>query len=387
MNSRRQFLGFVAASPLSMMLRGQAGAAGPKDMINILDFEEAARRNVPIAHWAYMATGVDDDATLKANHEAYKKIQLRPRRLVDVSKVDTSVELFGTKWESPIYICPCGSQRAFHPDGELGTARAAKAKNALQMLSTVSSTSVEDVAEALGRPPWYQLYAPSKWDGVEKMVKRVEAAGCQVLVLTVDVNPGRNTETQKRLTKEDTRQCSACHRGANGPGAGEPRPMFVGIERGMNSPTYTWELVDRLKNLTKMKLMVKGIETHEDAALCVEHGADGIVCSNHGGRAMDDGRATIESLPDVLAGARGRVPVFVDGGIRRGSDAFKALAMGARAVGIGRPYLWGLGAFGQAGVERVIDILRAELTLTMRQCGTRSIGEINKNYLVSREPA
>ncbi len=377
MNSRRQFLSFVAASPL--LLKGDDVPATAKDAINIMDFEEAARRKVPIAHWAYMATGVDDDLTLRANREGYLKLKLRPRRLVDVSKVDTSIELFGTKWESPVYISACGSQRAFHPDGELGTARAAKAKNAAQMLSSVSSTSVEDVANALGRPPWYQMYAPSKMEGVEKMVRRVEAAGCTVMMLTVDVNPGRNTETQRRLSKADTRQCSSCHRGA--PGESSTKPMFQGLERGMNSPSFTWELVDRLKQMTKMKLVIKGLETHEDAELAVEHGADGIICSNHGGRAMDSCRPSIESLGDVLAGARGRVPVLVDGGVRRGSDVFKALAMGARAVGIGRPYLWGLGAFGQEGVERVIDILRAELTLTMRQCGTRSVGEITKSYI------
>jgi isopentenyl diphosphate isomerase/L-lactate dehydrogenase-like FMN-dependent dehydrogenase len=377
-HSRRQFLAFAAASPL-LALGADDVLTDPKNAADIMDFQEAARRNIPIAHWAYMATGVDDDATLHANVEGYRKIRLRPRRLVDVSKVTQQVEIFGTTWESPIYICPCGSQKAFHPDGEIGTARAAKAKNTLQMLSTVSSTGIEDVAAALGRPPWFQLYAPSQWDSVEKMVHRVEAAGSQVLVLTVDVNPGRNTETQRRLSVADTRQCGSCHQAA--PGANSTKPMFAGLDRGMNSPSYDWTFVDRLRKLTKMKLMIKGLETREDAALAVEHGADGIVCSNHGGRAMDDGRASIEDLPEVLDGAAGRVPVFVDGGVRRGSDAFKALAMGAKAVGIGRPYLWGLGAFGQPGVERVIDILRAELTLTMRQCGARSISEINKSFL------
>lgn len=377
-HSRRQFLAFAAASPL-LALGGDDVIASPKDAVDITDFESAARKAIPIAHWAYMATGVDDDATLKANVEGYRKIRLRPRRLVDVSQVSQKVELFGTTWDSPIYICPCGSQKAFHPDGEIGTARAAKAKNTVQMLSSVSSTSVEDVASALGRPPWYQMYAPSTWDSVEKMTHRVEAAGCQVLVLTVDLNGGRNTESERRLSKADTRQCSMCHTAA--PGSNSTKPMFAGLGRGMNSPSYDWTFVDKLRKLTPMKLMIKGLLTREDAALAVEHGADGVVCSNHGGRAMDDGRASIEALGEVLDGAAGRVPVFVDGGVRRGSDAFKALAMGAKAVGIGRPYLWGLGAFGQAGVERVIDILRAELTLTMRQCGARTIGEIGKSFL------
>jgi 4-hydroxymandelate oxidase len=300
--------------------------------------------------------------------------------LIDVKTVDTSVELFGTKWESPIYISACGSQRAFHPDGELATARAAKAKNSAQMLSTVSSTSVEDVTKALGRPPWYQMYAPGSIKGVDQVIRRVEASGCTVMMLTVDVAPGRNTETQRRLSKADTRQCTACH-GTGGPGNTSTRPMNTGLDRTGPATVVNWDLVDHIKQTSKMKLFIKGLETHEDAELAVQHGADGIICSNHGGRAMDSCRATIESLPDVLAGARGRVPVFVDGGIRRGSDVFKALAMGAKAVGIGRPYLWGLGAFGQEGVERVIDILRAELTLTMRQCGTRSVSEISKNYL------
>jgi len=378
MNSRRQFLSFLAASPLA--LRAQDVIANPKDALDIMDFEEAARRNIPIAHWAYMATGVDDDATLHANREGFKKIRLRPRRLVDVSKVDTSIELFGTKWPSPVYISACGSQKAFHADGEIGTARAAKTKNAAQMLSTVSSTSVEDVAAALGRPPWYQMYAPSQWAGVEHMVQRVEAAGCTVMFLTVDVNPGRNTETQKRLSKSDTRNCASCHQAT--PGSNSTKPMFAGIERGMNSAGSSWEFFDRLRKLTRMKLLIKGIETHEDATLALEHGADGIVVSNHGGRAMDDGRATIEILPEVIEAVHGRFPVLVDGGFRRGSDVFKALALGASAVGIGRPYLWGLGAFGQAGVERVLDIFHAELTLTMRQCGTRSVTEITRAYVV-----
>ncbi len=381
MNSRREFLSFLAASPLA--LAQSEGIANPKDALSVMDFEDAARRAVPIAHFAYITTGVDDDATLKANREGFKKIQLRPRRLVDVSKVDASIDLFGTRWPSPIYICPCGSQRAFHPDGELATARAARAKNALQMLSTVSSTPVEAVAEALGRPPWYQLYAPAKWDGVQKLVRRVEAAGCAALVLTVDQNAGRNTETQTRLSRADSRTCTTCHQTAPGTVGKQSRPMFAGIDAtGYNSPSTTWELVDRLKNLTRLKVIVKGLETHEDAELACQHGADGIVVSNHGGRAVESGRGTIECLPEVVAAVRGRIPVLVDGGFRRGTDVFKALALGARAVGIGRPYLWGLGAFGQSGVERVLDILNAELTLAMRQCGTRSVAEITRSFLV-----
>jgi isopentenyl diphosphate isomerase/L-lactate dehydrogenase-like FMN-dependent dehydrogenase len=343
-----------------------------------MEFEEIAHSRLPPAHWGYIATGVDDDATLKANVGAFRHIQLRPRRLVDVSQVDTHTELFGVKWESPIFICPVGSQKMFHPEGEAAVARAAQSKKTLQILSTVTSTPVEEVAHALGRPPWYQLYMPLRWSDTEKLVRRVEAAGCPVLVWTIDLLGGRNTETATRLARTDTRDCSSCH--TAGVGSMRNRAMFSGLESdiGINPPEATWDYVARLRKLTKMKLMLKGIETHEDAKLCREHGVDGIIVSNHGGRAAEDLRPTIESLPEIVEAAGGQIPVMIDGGFRRGTDVYKALALGARAVGIGRPYIYGLTAFGQQGVERVLDILNAELQLTMRQCGTPAIGQITR---------
>ena len=377
--NRRRFLQFVAASPLLSRAWAQPSQplASAKDALNVMEFEEMAHRALPPAHWGYMATGVDDDATLKANIGAFRHIQLRPRRLVDVSKIDTYTELFGVRWESPLFICPVGSQKMFHPEGEAAVARAAQAKKALQILSTVTSTPVEEVAKALGRPPWYQLYMPLRWDDTEKLVRRVEAAGCPVLVWTIDLLGGRNTETATRLGRTDTRDCSLCH--TAGIGAMRNRAMFAGLDgSGINPPAATWDYVERLRKLTKMKLMLKGIETHEDAKLAREHGVDGIVVSNHGGRAAEDLRPTIESLPEVVEAAGGQMPVLVDGGFRRGTDIYKALALGARAVGIGRPYIYGLTAFGQQGVERVLDILNAELQLTMRQCGTPAIAQITR---------
>jgi 4-hydroxymandelate oxidase len=257
-------------------------------------------------------------------------------------------------------------------------ARAAKAKKTLQILSTVTTISFEDVSQALGMPPWYQLYMPLRWDSTEKMVRRVEDGGCTVLVWTVDLMGGRNTETATRLGRMDTRDCSVCH--TAGVGSMRNRAMFAGLEgnTGINPPAATWEYVERLKKLTKMKLVLKGIETREDAKLCREHGVDGIVVSNHGGRAAEDLRPTIDSLPEVVEAVGGQIPVMIDGGFRRGTDIYKALALGARAVGIGRPYIYGLTAFGQQGVERVLDILRAELQLTMRQCGTPAIAQITR---------
>jgi 4-hydroxymandelate oxidase len=386
--NRRRFLQFLAGSPLlsrAWAQQTQPPLASAKDALNVMEFEEMAHRALPPAHWGYMASGVDDDATLKANIGAFRHIQLRPRRLVDVSKTDIHTELFGVNWESPIFICPVGSQKMFHPEGEVAVARAANSKKALQILSTVTSTPVEEVAKALGRPPWYQLYMPLRWDATEKLVRRVEAAGCPVLVWTIDLLGGRNTETATRLARTDNRDCSLCH--TAGVGAMNNRAMFAGIDgpMGINPPSATWEYVERLRKLTKMKLVLKGIETHEDAKLAREHGVDGIVVSNHGGRAAEDLRPTIESLPEVVEAAGGQIPVLVDGGFRRGTDVYKALALGARAVGIGRPYIYGLTAFGQQGVERVLDILREELQLTMRQCGTPAIAQITRASISMNE--
>ena len=387
LQNRRRFLKFLTGSPLLASLPAAAWQeaavlANPNDALNVMEFEGAARKALPPAHFGYMATGVDDDYTLRANHEAYRRIQLRPRRLVNVREASMRTTLFGSEWESPIFLCPCGYHKAFHPEGESATARAAGARKSLMVLSTVTTTSVEDVNRAYGAPVWYQLYATSSWAVTERLVKRAEAAGCPVLVWTIDLMAGRNTETQTRLRRLDTRDCSGCH-GAPGPGRGSLQryPMFAGLDlggAGLTAPALTWDAVDRLKKLTSMKVVLKGIETREDADLACQHGADGIIVSNHGGRAEESGRATIECLPEVVEAVRGRVPVMIDGGIRRGTDVFKALAMGAKAVGIGRPYLWGLAAFGQPGVERVIDILRTEFSLTMRQCGARSVTEITR---------
>jgi isopentenyl diphosphate isomerase/L-lactate dehydrogenase-like FMN-dependent dehydrogenase len=206
-----------------------------------------------------------------------------------------------------------------------------------------------------------------------------------VLVLTVDLPVGRNTETEARFAKRDTRQCASCHQ----PGlAGYLRrkPMFDGLDLSgvsLLAPGLTWEFVRRLRDITKMKLVLKGLETREDAELAVRHGVDGIIVSNHGGRAQEGGRGTIECLPEVVDAVHGKLPVLVDGGFRRGTDVFKALALGARGVCIGRPYIWGLAAFGQSGVDKVLDILTRELALIMRHAGATSMGKINRSFITT----
>jgi len=379
--NRRRFLRFLAGSPLFARAWAQQSESvieTAKEGLSLMDFETAARKVLPPAHWGYMASGVDDDFTQRMNREGFKRFQLRPRRLVDVSKVDLKTEVFGTAWDAPIFLSPVGGQRMFHPEGEVAVARAAKAKKTTQILSSATSIGVEDVGRALGSPLWYQLYMPVRWEGTEKLVRRVEEAGCPVLVWTVDLLGGRNLETAERFRRMDTRECASCHATARGGRAPGELPMYKGIEGGFNPPAANWDTLDRLRKLTKMKLMLKGLDTREDARLAREHGVDGIIVSNHGGRATETGRSTVEALGEVVDAAGAQIPVLVDGGFRRGTDVFKALALGARAVGIGRPYVWALSAFGQDGVERVLDILRAELQLTMRECGMPSIQQITR---------
>ena len=388
MANRRELLRFLAASPLlaglSLDALGQeAQLSAAADALDVFEFEAMARRVLPPAHWGFMATGVDGDETLRANSAGFARYQLRPRRFIDVSNIVMSVELFGERFSSPIMFSPVSSLQAFHAEGEVGAAKAARARSQLQMLSTRSSLSVEDVGEARGSPIWFQLYTTNSFDVTKALLRRAERAGCHVVAITVDLPAGRNTVTAGRLRRQDTRVCTDCH-GPTGPG-NTNKPNFAGIDMTnitTTSATLTWDFIKRVKDLTTMKVIIKGLETREDASLAVENGADGIIVSNHGGRATETNRATIEALPEVLEGAAGRIPVLVDGGFRRGTDVFKALALGARAVGVGRPYVWGLSCFGQAGVHRVLEILDNELRLAMVGCGTRTLDETGRDAIV-----
>ena len=411
--SRRRFLSYLAASPVFLgSLEHTDGSVRDLDSfsrmleqeptliptarhaLNVFDFEPVAKKKLPPAHWAYLATGSDDDGTIRANREGFNRYELRVRRLVDVSRIDTSVGIFGVKWPTPIVINPVGSQKAFHPEGEIAVARAAKSLNHLQVLSTVATTSFEDISAARGQPVWFQLYHLPDWSQTLQMIKRVEKAGCPAVAFTVDLIGGSNRETLVRDAQGDTRTCSSCHAGGRPlPGMvsvgfrdNRRKPMLADFPAGTatGTSTPTWDYVKRIKDSTSMKVLLKGIVTREDAELAVENGVDGLFVSNHGGRAENSLRATITSLPDVVVGVANRIPVIVDGGFRRGTDLFKGLGLGATAVGIGRPYIWGLAAFGQEGVEVVLTLLRRELELVMRQAGTVSIKAITRDYVVSR---
>jgi 4-hydroxymandelate oxidase len=389
--SRRRLLKFLAASPLfarGALAEGLRQAdpadwaprdldkliADPTQALDVFDFEPVMKKNVPPAHFGYMATGVDDEMTLRANREGFRKFELRPRRLVDVSKIDMSAEILGAKYDSPIVIAPTGSNRAFHPDAEVAVAKAAKLGNHLQILSTVATTSIEDAIAARGAPLWFQLYTTQRWEIAEGLVKRAEAAGAPAIAVTLDVRSSAKWETFVRLRRTDTRDCGSCH-GLND--YLSRKPNFTGIDLGGISITVvtnlTWDLIKRLRDTVKVKLVLKGILAFEDAKLAADAGIDAIVVSNHGGRVEDGVSATIDVLPEIVEAVGGRMPILVDSGFRRGSDIVKALALGAQAVCIGRPYLWGLGAFGQPGVERVLGILRAETRTAMQQLGAPSL--------------
>jgi (S)-2-hydroxy-acid oxidase len=319
------------------------------------------------------------------NHEAFSHYEIRAHRFNDVSRISLATSVFGVAWPSPVYLSAVSAMRAFHPEAEVGVARAARSRSTHQMLSTGASCSTEEVIEARGAPIWQQLYPTDDWSVTEAVVRRAEKAGCTAIALTVDSPGPRNLETLKRATQVDSRNCADCH-------TPESRlmwrraPLFSGIDvshvTAIAPPGVSPAYLARLRSIVKGKLLIKGVVTGEDAEIAVKQGADGIVISNHGGRNEETLRATVDCLAEVIAAVRKRVPVFLDGGVRRGTDVFKALALGAAGVGIGRPQAWGLAAFGQSGVEVVLNIFDTELTNIMRQAGTPTIASISSTNLV-----
>ena len=405
--SRRRFIQFMAASPLFAGTALSALAeemperpadpfvwaprdynhliASPKEALDVFDFEPVMHKNVPPAHFGYMASGVDDDVTLRANREGFLKFQLRPRRLVDVSKVNMSTEILGQRYETPIIIAPTGGHRGYNADGEQGVARAAKTGDHLMILSTQATASVTDVIAARGRPIWSQLYATNKFEVAKHHVESMERQGSVAVAVTVDRNGVRNQEVALRLRRTDTRECSACHDRTSLQGESKNKPMYEGADlsglKNIQSSAMSWDYIKRLRELTKMKVVLKGILAWEDAKIAAETGIDAIIVSNHGGRADEAGRSTIESLPEIIE-VSGTMPVLIDSGFRRGTDIVKALCMGAKGVAVGRPYLWGLGAFGQPGVERVLEMLRTELMVAMQQVGAPSLKDLKPAMVV-----
>lgn len=352
--------------------------ASPPSPINIFEMESRAKAKLTEAAWAYLSGGCDGEHTLTANCDSYRNIQIRCRRLVDVSSIDLTTELFGMKLAHPIVLAPVGFQQMFHPNGECATARAAANSQTLMIASSLGNCSIGEVAKSMGATRsgggglWFQLYPTPDRNITKQMLKRAENAGTTAVALTVDTPVVGHREKHPDFL--DRMIATTDVRLGNYEGLRHNKEPFF-------DPSMTWEMIKWLRDHTSMKIVLKGIVTHEDAALCITHGVDGIIVSNHGGRQEESCCATIESLPEVVDAINGKIPVLIDGGIRRGTDIFKALALGATAVCIGRPYIWGLAAHGQPGVELVIDTLKTELTRAIQLAGTTSLSAITRDHV------
>ncbi len=385
-NSRREFAKFVVTSPLwgapaaaalgsgKLFAEEVAGAAGLDDITNVLQFEDVAHEKLTDELYHFVADGADDGKTVRANREAFDLFQIRARRLVDVSSLDMSTTILNQPMETPILLAPVGGQGQLHEEGELATGRAAAAKKHVMLVSTVSTYSINDVAEAGGGAVWFQLYPSTDRNQTKQLLARAESAGAKVVAVTID-GPGLGNRERENLAR---RRAGGRHGGQIGNYEGIAARPLIG------DSTLTWDYVKWLKDNTDMKVVLKGIVTHEDAHLCVQNGADGLIVSNHGGRQEESNRGTFECLPEIVDEVDGKLPVLIDGGIRRGTDIFKALAIGADGICIGRPYLWGLSAFGEDGVAKVLDILRAELTRIMKFAGTPTLQDIKNSSLMRR---
>lgn len=341
--------------------------------VNLHDYEVLAQARLDPAIWDFYQGGSDDEVTLRANRTAFEGIRLRPRVLVDVSSCDTSTTVLGTQVSMPILIAPTACHCPADAEGECATARAAGKAGSLMVASTESSRTLEEVAEAAGEthcPLWFQLYVYPSLQVAERLVRRAETAGYRAIVLTVDL---------PRLSKRER----DIRNNATIPPAPYEAANFIGIDKGVGHQLVplTWESLSWLRSLTSLPILLKGILTAEDAKLAVEHGVAGIIVSNHGGRQLDTAMASIEALPEVVEAVDGSCEVYMDGGIRRGTDVLKALALGARAVLVGRPILWGLAVNGAEGVLHVLELLRTELEIDMALAGRPTITSIDRSLI------
>ena len=373
---RRQAITLVAgalgALPGGLLPRvswAQSPSAPSTQPVNVLEYEPLARQRLPREVWEYISQGAADELTLRRNREAFDAIRLRSRVLVDVSRIDTRLELFGQKLDFPILLAPVAGQGRMHTRAESEAARGASAAGATFVISTFANSRVDEISRAARGRAWFQLYVQRDRGVTKDLVQRAEAAGCTALCITVDspVVPMRDRE--KRLGI---------------------RPPYSGASRGGRvSPLYadaidstvTWETVGWIRSFAKTPVLIKGILAPDDARRAAAEGLNGVIVSNHGGRNLDTTPATIDALPAVVEAAGERMAVLLDGGVRRGTDVLKAIALGARAVLIGRPYVWGLVVDGAAGVQRVIDILRDELETAMGLCGATSLDKIGRQLL------
>jgi 4-hydroxymandelate oxidase len=352
--------------------------------INVADYEALARERLPALAYDYYASGADDELTLRGNRAAFERLRLYPRVLIDVSRRDLSTELLGERVSMPVLVAPTAFQRLAHPDGELAAARAAAAAGTVMILSTLSTTAVEEVVPAAAGRLWFQLYVYRDRAATRGLVERVEAAGCKALVLTVDVPVLGHRERDVR------------NRFGLPEGLVAQNLMPAGYERIAEAPSgsglaayaallldasLSWKDLEWLCAATRLPVLVKGLLRGDDALRALEHGAAGVVVSNHGGRQLDTTPPAIEALPRVAEALGGRGTLLMDGGVRRGTDVLKALALGAQAVLVGRPVLWGLAAAGEQGASSVLNILHEELDRALALCGCPALRDITRDLV------
>ncbi len=365
------------AEDLNLELKADSAST---ECICLADFEPLAKAKMLATSWEYLRAGAGDEITVRWNAEAYQRIRLKPRVLVDVSKLDTRVTLFGQEHDFPILLAPVAAQKLMHPEGELASARGAIAAGATMVVSSFANTSLEEVAAVVKSPLWFQLYAQTDQGFTRELVQRAEASGYRALCLTVDTatTGARNREARAAV------KLLPIPNFAGFKGAGSDVSLHTGSQdvfKSVLDASTSWKEIEWLLSFTKIPLVLKGVLNPDDADLAAKCGVSGIIVSNHGGRNLDTLPATIDVLPQVAEKVAGRMPVFVDGGIRRGTDVLKALALGASAVFIGRPYIYGLGAAGEVGVTQVIKILQRELQMAMALTGRTNIRGIDRSVI------
>ena len=351
---------------------------------NLLELEDLARAKVPRPSFDYIAGGAEDEVYLRRNREAFTNWALRPRVLVDVSRRDTSTSVLGQRVSMPILVAPTAFHGLVHPEGEVATARGAAAAGTVMVVSAIATRELEEVAKAVAGPCWFQLYVWRDREVTAQLVKRAARAGYGAICLTVDTPLlGRREKDERNAFTLPPGLSIANVRpaGLDGVPASERGSAFAKYVAELLDPAVTWKDIAWLRSLTSLPIVLKGIMTAEDATLAVEHDVDGIIVSNHGGRQLDSTVGTLDALPDIVAAVQGRVEVFMDGGVRRGTDVLKALALGAKAVLIGRSALWGLALGGADGVRRVLEHLRGELELAMALTGRAALAQVDRSLI------
>jgi 4-hydroxymandelate oxidase len=376
----RGIAGMLAGSPLLRAqldpFRDHSRIPGLGEMLTAFDFEPVAQARLPRDVYDFMMGSSDDESTFRRNRRAFDWVRLAPRAVADVSAIDTSLELFGQKLAHPILIAPTSQQGPLHPDGEMAMHRGAAAANTIMIVSNAASFPIEKIAAASPGPLWYQLYSTDRDEDSIERVAQAEAAGCKAVAFTVDgpFGPYRERYMHSRNLSLTQLRPSAQRDRARA----EAAKLNYGLGPGK---VMDWRLADKIKAAAKVPVLIKGIQTAEDARLCVEHGMDGIVVSNHGARRIGHGTSTIEALPEIVAEVKGRAPILIDSGFRRGSDVLKALALGAKAVCLGRVPRWGLAAFGEPGARRILEIVQEELKLAMAHTGRPNLDSIDRSLV------